>query len=160
MTNAFTVTKETTLNDLQQAYRQAVIEVAENMFESTVTVPDNTEAKPLRIRKANSGLYFITGFSNKNTGPEMVEFYQTIRSGALEDFIGDNGYTSLVFQHGNKPEEGRNGITAEALILVLTDRLESFQKTTFACDENQEAIEHLNAALAALERRAARLKEE
>lgn len=50
---------------------------------------------------------------------------------------------------------GKPGITNEALLAIVADRLNGFQSGEFACDENQEALEHTAAALEALKRRTA-----
>lgn len=52
----------------------------------------------------------------------------------------------LNFQDGPVKESGVNGITHEALLAVLIDRLEGFQRGPFACVENQNALIHLNMA--------------
>lgn len=56
-------------------------------------------------------------------------------------------YTLIDFQHGPIKEVGVNGITNEALLAILIDRMEGFQSGPFACDHNQKALEHLKAAL-------------
>jgi hypothetical protein len=52
-------------------------------------------------------------------------------------------------------EPGGPGVTNEALLTVLKDRLTSFQSGEFPCPENAEALEHIQKARAALERRTA-----
>ena len=42
---------------------------------------------------------------------------------------------------------GVNGITNEALLAVLIDRLEGFQRGPFACDENAAMLVALQTAL-------------
>lgn len=59
----------------------------------------------------------------------------------------------LRFQNGPIKEAGVNGITHEALLAVLIDRLEGFQTGKFACADNAEALTHLKAAVEALHRR-------
>lgn len=59
----------------------------------------------------------------------------------------------LVFQEGNPTEVGVNGITHEALLAVLIDRLQSFQQGPFACPQNEEALQHLSEAMRALNSR-------
>lgn len=49
-----------------------------------------------------------------------------------------------------------NGAFVEDVILAAQQRLEFYQRSRFACDENQEAIAHLGCALEALGRRTAR----
>lgn len=60
------------------------------------------------------------------------------------------------FQHGPIAEHGVNGITNEALLAVVIDRLEGFQSGPFACDENARALNHALAALGELQKRTAR----
>jgi hypothetical protein len=48
---------------------------------------------------------------------------------------------------------GVNGITQEALLTVLIDRLNGFQSGRFASRHNEEALLHLKAALSALQAR-------
>jgi len=59
----------------------------------------------------------------------------------------------LLFQNGPIPEVGTNGVTHEALLAILIDRLESFQAGPFKCEENAAALSHLQAAQAALKSR-------
>ena len=56
------------------------------------------------------------------------------------------GETILSFQNGSIKEKGVNGITQEALLAVVIDRLRSFQAGPFACEENAEALTYLEAA--------------
>jgi hypothetical protein len=60
---------------------------------------------------------------------------------------------SVNFQNGPIKEVGVNGITQEALIAICMDRLRSFQKGPFACDDNQIALDHLRLALRTLQNR-------
>jgi len=57
------------------------------------------------------------------------------------------------FQNGPILEASVNGVTQEALAAIIIDRLESFQSGPFACEENQIALEHFKAGLAALQDR-------
>lgn len=50
------------------------------------------------------------------------------------------------FQNGPISEVGTNGVTHEALIAILIDRLEGFQSGPFACAENHGALSHLRIA--------------
>jgi hypothetical protein len=59
----------------------------------------------------------------------------------------------LTFQNGPIKEHGVNGITQEALLAIVADRLQSFQKGPFACEENENALRHVEAALAILQER-------
>lgn len=44
-------------------------------------------------------------------------------------------------------EVGPNGLTNEALLAIVEDRLEGFQQGRFACQLNAEALSHVRAAL-------------
>lgn len=60
----------------------------------------------------------------------------------------------LLFQNGPvKDAGGVNGVTHEALLAVLIDRMEAFQAGPYACHENGEALSHLDQALRWLHRR-------
>jgi hypothetical protein len=62
-------------------------------------------------------------------------------------------HVHLNFQNGGINEVGVNGITQEALLAIVIDRLRSFQAGPFACSENQEALMHSQEALRALHAR-------
>jgi hypothetical protein len=55
--------------------------------------------------------------------------------------------TLINFQNGPIAENGINGVTHEALLAILIDRLECFQDGAFACHENAEALSHLQEAM-------------
>jgi len=63
------------------------------------------------------------------------------------------------FQEGPIKEFGVNGITQEALLAIVIDRLRSFQSGPFACRENAIALTHFEEGLMWLQRRTvARIK--
>ena len=63
------------------------------------------------------------------------------------------------FQNGPIKEFGVNGITQEALLAVVIDRLRSFQAGQYSCRENAIALTHCEEALMWLQRRTvARIK--
>ena len=59
----------------------------------------------------------------------------------------------IFFQNGPIPEKGVNGITIESLLAVCSDRLHCFQAGQFACDDNQEALDHITQAIQLLHKR-------
>lgn len=66
--------------------------------------------------------------------------------------IGDGTMTPQVFanirfQDGSPAEVGINGITEEALIAILIDRLERFQKGPYSCRANGHVLMNLEQAL-------------
>lgn len=86
--------------------------------------------------------YEISGF-NQNNNPSMSG--QPYAIGAPP--------CAILFQNGPLKEFGPNGISHEALIAVVMDRLHSFQSGPFACADNAEALEGLQKAMRALQRR-------
>lgn len=70
--------------------------------------------------------------------------------GAHYHYIFDmDGTDSLgfYFQNGGIAEHGVNGVTQEALLAVVIDRLRSFQAGPFACRENAIALTKCEEAL-------------
>lgn len=68
----------------------------------------------------------------------------------------DNGkkmFTLPSFQNGPIKESGFNGITEEALITIVLDRLRGFNEGPFRCRENSIVITHLEDALNWLNKR-------
>jgi hypothetical protein len=59
----------------------------------------------------------------------------------------------ISFQNGPIREFGINGVTQEALLAVVIDRLRSFQAGPFACRDNAIALTHCEEALMWLQRR-------
>ena len=59
----------------------------------------------------------------------------------------------ISFQNGPILENGVNGLTQEALLAVVIDRLRAFQAGKFSCRENAIALTHCEDALMWLQRR-------
>lgn len=59
----------------------------------------------------------------------------------------------ISFQNGPIKEAGVNGVTHEALLAILIDRMEGFQAGPFASEDNARALTHLKAALGSLQNR-------
>jgi hypothetical protein len=59
----------------------------------------------------------------------------------------------VLFQNGPINEVGVNGVTHEALLAVLCDRLRGFQGGAYASSDNAEALACLERAQVALQRR-------
>lgn len=53
----------------------------------------------------------------------------------------------VLFQNGTIPENGVNGVTQEALLTIVIDRLRCFQAGEFTCRENAIALTKLEEAL-------------
>lgn len=87
--------------------------------------------------------YDITGFGTSNN-PSATD---------PDGFKSTFSRTILIFQNGAIGEVGVNGITHEALIAILIDRLRAFQSGPYHSQYNQEALEGLETAKKALHRR-------
>jgi hypothetical protein len=67
--------------------------------------------------------------------------------------VGLDGYrrsfarVPIVFQNGPIAEAGVNGISNEALLAVVEDRLRSFQAGPYSCRENALALTHLQESM-------------
>jgi hypothetical protein len=59
----------------------------------------------------------------------------------------------IAFQNGPIKEAGVNGITHEALLAIIEDRLVGFQSGPYACADNAEALDHIRGAMECLQRR-------
>lgn len=68
--------------------------------------------------------------------------------------------TNIVFQNGPIKEVGVNGITQEALLAIIEDRLMGFQSGPYACVENAMALEHVRKAMEVLKSRTERRVEQ
>ena len=60
---------------------------------------------------------------------------------------------TIKFQNGPIKEAGVNGVSQEALLAVVIDRLRSFQEGQYACRDNAIALTHLEDALMWLQKR-------
>lgn len=73
-----------------------------------------------------------------------------------------NGFT-ISWQRGPLGRDGErkapNGAFVEDIICAAKDRLECYQNSKFACEENAAAIEHLEAALGFLHQRTTKREE-
>lgn len=84
-------------------------------------------------------LYKITG-ADPDTNPSEGKDYERYGRSAFAT-------TMILFQNGPIAEAGVNGISQEALLAIVKDRLEGFQSGQYACDANQKALEAVNAAI-------------
>jgi hypothetical protein len=67
--------------------------------------------------------------------------------------LNGSNYLMVNFQNGPIGECGTNGVTHEALLAILIDRLEGLQKGPFAHGYNADALKSLMSALASLKQR-------
>ena len=72
---------------------------------------------------------------------------------ASDSKIDDRDRASILFQNGPIAEVGVNGVTHEALLAIVADRLRSFQAGPFACKANACALTHIEEAMHWLQQR-------
>lgn len=82
-------------------------------------------------------LYMIRGF---NTGTNSSCPF-TERYGKPAE------HATVLFQNGPIAEVGVNGVTQEALLAIIVDRLRSFQAGPYACRENEMALARIEEAM-------------
>jgi hypothetical protein len=87
-----------------------------------------------------SSLYLIQGFDSSSNPAAPAE-------------AAPHTTLALLFQNGPLRESGANGITHEALLTILIDRLSGFQTGPLGCWENETALACTRCALAALQAR-------
>ena len=61
--------------------------------------------------------------------------------------------TTIAFQNGPILEVGYNGISNEALLAIVEDRLKGFQSSSYACQENADALTNIQKAIECLHQR-------
>lgn len=83
-----------------------------------------------------SHLYTITGFDSKNNPSDRQKQWG----------VPADRYAMLLFQNGPINEVGVNGITQEALLAIIIDRLQCFQNGPYVCRENAMALAKLEEA--------------
>jgi hypothetical protein len=94
--------------------------------------------------------YEVTGFDT-STNPSSDAFAHGMKN--VQSCL------LVLFQNGPIKESGVNGVTQEALLAIVIDRLRSFQTGPFSCRENAIALTHCEEALMWLQRRTiARIK--
>lgn len=80
------------------------------------------------------------------------------QGGACHEYRIEHGgptdpFTIIRFQNGPIQEAGVNGISGEALLAVVIDRLRSFQAGQYSCRENALALTALEESLMWLQKR-------
>lgn len=80
-----------------------------------------------------------------------IEGYELI----LNPSVGQNSVRTgdIVFQNGPIKEAGVNGISGEALLAIVIDRLRSFQAGPYKSRDNACALTHIEEALMWLQNR-------
>jgi hypothetical protein len=88
-------------------------------------------------------LYMIRGFDST--------------SNPSDPFVKRHGeparHATVLFQNGPINEVGVNGVTHEALLAIVADRLRSFQAGPYSCKANACALTHIEEAMHWLQQR-------
>lgn len=98
-----------------------------------------------------------TGVDPKSNAPKrfVISGFNAQTNPAAEP--GDNLLSLVILlQNGIVPEVGVNGVTCEDLLKVVEETFVCFQEGQFACEENNEVLQGVRAAQAAIARRLAR----
>ena len=82
-------------------------------------------------------LYQIEGFNSQSNASDPW----TARHGQPAQ------HSTILFQNGPIAEVGVNGVTHEALLAIVADRLRSFQKGPYATKANACALTHIEEAM-------------
>jgi hypothetical protein len=72
--------------------------------------------------------------------------FHTLNNPSADSTCRDETCLKILFQNGPIGEAGVNGITQEVLLAIVVDRLQAFQAGPYACEENGNALEHIEAA--------------
>lgn len=96
----------------------------------TITVEDGPGAG------GANHLYTISGLDSSTNLSDPF----TARYGKAAD------HATVLFQNGPINEVGVNGVTHEALLSIVADRLRSFQKGPYSCKANACALTHIEEA--------------
>lgn len=108
-----------------------------------------------RVNPANDTLQIIPEDEPGSGGANhcyLIRGFNAATNPSREPTVSQTSLT-IVFQNGPIAEVGVNGITHEALLAILIDRLEAFQAGPYNCEENLQALHHLREAAVALKSR-------
>ena len=76
----------------------------------------------------------------------VIYGFNSLDNPSCDDYFNDETRATILFQNGPIGEAGVNGITHEALLAIVADRLRSFQKGAYACRENALALTKIEEA--------------
>ena len=77
----------------------------------------------------------------------VISGFETATNASLADEnLEPKSRIVILFQNGPIGDVGVNGVTHEALLAIVADRLRSFQKGQYACKANACALTHIEEA--------------
>lgn len=106
----------------------------------------------------------ITAFGEPGPGGACLRYRACVPMiNPVEQHVKENSarartYCDVNFQNGN-PADEINGISNEALLAIVLDRLQGFQSGPFACEKNKWAMVCVEDALQTLKSRTAERQE-
>jgi hypothetical protein len=97
----------------------------------------------------------ITVLDEPGQGGACHQYQIELKEGRFQNVVMTGGVESVVipFQNGPIQEHGVNGISGEALLAIVIDRLRCFQAGPYACRDNAIALTHLEDSLMWLQKR-------
>lgn len=95
----------------------------------------------------------ITVLDDPGAGGANHKYLIFLDESARNDPKDGTVHMTIDFQNGPIQEAGVNGISGEALVTIVIDRLRSFQAGPYKCRENACALTHLEEALMWLQKR-------
>lgn len=118
----------------------------------------NAAGEAPRVNSAPRVAFDITGHEvGPNVGQLKIGVCDKVGpGGAYHDYgvVHDDALlTRIHFQEGPIGEVGINGVTMEALLVVIGHRLQCFQAGGHRCTENEQALHHVREALGFLHAR-------
>lgn len=130
---------------------------------TTHDIVGSVEDHEAGIASGDAGGKIIEAFSvdPKSNAPKrfVISGFDAQTNPAAE--AGDNLTACVILlQNGVIPEVGVNGVTAEDLLKVVEETYVCFQEGQFACQENEEVLQHVRGALSAIAKRLNRRKDE
>lgn len=124
------------------------------------TAPRPREITTHQVNPANQQIGILVRDEPAPGGaPSRYELwgFDITKNPSQQDWMEPTEQLTLLFQNGPIADVGVNGITHEALLAVVADRMECWQNGPFACPENERALAHLRAALEFMRMREHRL---
>jgi hypothetical protein len=121
-----------------ETYRQCAMAAYEGVTKGTRQFNVEEEPDGVQVFRLADG-HSILGFDVAND-VAFIDGHkgQGVHGLFITQYIG--------FQDGPVKEFGYNGNSHEALLAILLDRMEGFQKGEYACHDNQMALDHLQGA--------------
>ena len=93
------------------------------------------------------------GKGGANNAYAITGFDISSNPSAKAEGVGDGFFDIVLFQNGPIREFGVNGVTHEALLAIVIDRLKCYQAGPYSCSDNEQALNACHFALSKLQNR-------